>query len=107
MEVDDAQKVGKAIVFGLYDEHLDFLGDLVHQRKLMLREQKRSEMRATLRTGDKVRFVNIRPQYMVGKTGTVQSVGSSKAYVMLDRAIGRFGTERSIGVPLSAIEVVV
>jgi hypothetical protein len=43
-----------------------------------------------LEVGDRVRFTNIKPKYMIGEQGTVTGFASTRVVVKLDRPVGKF-----------------
>lgn len=60
---------------------------------------------ATFRAGDRVKFNDrTRPVYLRGMIGTVESISSSTASVLLDESAGRFRAGVSIRTSLSLID---
>lgn len=80
MERDIARSLINDILDGELDDHLDALIDAAQARK-----DTTAKLRAArLQVGDKVRLMNIRPKYLSGATGTVESKGDTRMRIKLD-----------------------
>lgn len=64
-------QVVTAIVTGAVDGDLDAINQALRDRYKIVRAQKSAIAAATVKVGDKVRIVNLRPKYLAGLTGTV------------------------------------
>jgi hypothetical protein len=56
-----------------------------------------------LGVGDRVRFTNIKPKYMIGETGAITGFRGTKIFVKLDRPNGRFSSGSPILVPATCV----
>lgn len=72
--------VNDAIFRGDYDDHFDSIQQAIKARQGMLEYHKFW----TIKAGDRVRLVNLRPKYMVGATGVVLNKKQSRVTVKLD-----------------------
>jgi hypothetical protein len=88
-----------AALSGDIDEGLDGIIAACGERKKVLSRS----LYYTLNIGDRVRFVNGRPKYMIGVHGTVVGKKQSKLVVDLDETRGRFGS-KGILCPPSCLE---
>ena len=61
------ETVTNAIIDGDFDTDLDNISDVIKSR----REIQTMKKAATFKVGDKVKFVNGRPKYLVGLTATI------------------------------------
>jgi hypothetical protein len=71
---------------GRYDIEMDLLRQAVTDRFNALKEHRAAQHQV----GDKVRLVNIRPKYMVGKIATIKSISRVRASIELDEPESRF-----------------
>ena len=88
-----------SIIKGEHDEYLDNLIQVCQNRK--------RDMAPKIweyKVGDRVRFVNVRPKYLNGATGTVKKINRTKVVVDLDERRERFF--HNITTPLTMIEKV-
>lgn len=97
--------VAKAILQGDHDSDLDALQAAITQRRRMARQANAAVTMASIDEGDTVRFKDIRPKYMIGKTGKVVGKRRTKLLVTLDKPEGRF-SGGPITVPASCVELV-
>ena len=82
----DISELTTNIRSGRYDIEMELLKSAVIYRSKELREHTAAQHKV----GDRVRLVNIRPKYMVGKTATIVSIGRVRASIKLDEPEARF-----------------
>ena len=100
MEKSEYQKqIMFPIMDGLYDEFLDSIILTVKERKRDM-----APRIWEFNTGDRVKFINANPKYLVGAQGTIKKINRTKVVVDLDQQTGRFW--RNITTPLSMLEKV-
>ena len=75
------QEIVNAIIRGEYDEYLNSIKNAIKGRQEMVSRAKFF----TIKMGDRVRLVNLRPKYMVGATGTVLHHNNTRITVRLDQ----------------------
>lgn len=79
------------IAEGKYDNDLDWLIDTIADRHKMLRKMAQQRQLALLKPGDRVRFTNeVRPLYLRGQVGVVQTRRGDKLIVDLEVPAGRY-----------------
>lgn len=76
---------GMDLVDSMEPEELDQLVDYIRVVFKSKRDQNNARTFATLREGDQVRLKNIKPQYLIGMTGVVESKRQTRITVKLDR----------------------
>jgi hypothetical protein len=83
------------IMTGQYDDELEGIIGAINHRRKMLREASAAGVFHTLKPGDKVRLVNLRPKYLVGQTATVVRKNQTRVVVTIDNPPigGRFQGE--------------
>src|SRR4051812_25512468 len=90
------QEVVALIVAGAFDGDLRMIETAIESRRSALD----ALTAASLRPGDRVRTRDVRPRYMCGITGTVESVDGKKVLVDHGRPIGRYGQHVTYSVSL-------
>lgn len=104
----DTVEVLRAIAL-MDSEQIRQVYDAAKQRDKFLRDSARREAVATMRVGDRVELTGLRPQYVNGATGTINSVRNLKFVVVLDENVDprvrlRYGSR--VTVPASGIKAV-
>lgn len=81
--------VASAILNGQLDDDFDIIKEAMNQR----RESKNQLLKASLKVGDRVRFISGRPKYLVGLEAIVRSKKQKRIGIeFVDKtAAGRFG----------------
>jgi hypothetical protein len=92
----------KSIMNGDVDGDFDKIFDAVKARRSIVTRIR--VMTSDIKKGDRVRLVNIRPQYIIGATGTVTTIRQTRAVVKLDTSFPRFGSSPSV--PINCLEKV-
>lgn len=92
------------IINGKYDEELDTIQEAVRQRIRLNRSTEALTNMVEIKIGDTVRFLNIRPKYMVGQEAVVVGKKVSKLVVRLKQPTGRFNGDTTV--PASCVELV-
>jgi hypothetical protein len=87
------------ILSGECDEFLKSIIDTAQLRQTQLKPKIYE-----FNVGQRVKFVNVNPKYLVGAQGTIKRINRTKVVVDLDHQTGRFF--RNISTPLSMIEKV-
>lgn len=88
-----------AALSGDLDDGLDGIIAACNERRVIVSRS----LYHTLKVGDRVRFMNGRPKYMVGVEGTVVGKKQSKLVVDLDESRGRFNG-KGVVCPPSCLE---
>lgn len=85
----------QAVLAGDVDDDLDGISGAINDRRRSLRATQSRLVFHTLKPGDKVRLVNLRPKYLVGEIATVVRKNQTRVVVTLDNPTlsGRFRGE--------------
>lgn len=86
--MEDKDTVGEAIeLVGLMtDQQLNSFVDFIRGEMKDRANRRNRQAKAQLSVGDRVIFAgNLRPQYLIGMTGTVEEIRQSRVSVKLDR----------------------
>lgn len=91
------------IADGKHDNELDWLIGVITDRRKTLRKLAQQRQLTLLKPGDSVRFTpDVRPKYLGGRIGTVQSKRGTKLVVDLEVPAGRYST--GVVVPADLLE---
>lgn len=81
------------IVDNLDDQDFNMLIDYIRFKVKARQKERAARAAADVNIGDRVRLINIKPQYMIGQTGVVESKNQTRFTVKLDRGpIKKFRT---------------
>lgn len=76
---------------GEFDDQIKYMWKLLQERSDHLRDRRAANVLASLSTGDRVKIQNLKPKYIVGYSGTVESIDGDKVTVDLGRQVRRYG----------------
>lgn len=106
----EAQQLVDEILGGSHDDLLDVIQDAIKTRKDAVARTRSS----LLRVGDRVRTTNVRPKYLSGVTGVIESKGNTSIRVRIDgeelaKVKSRGGAryldlDNTLGVPYTCVE---
>jgi hypothetical protein len=92
---------------------IDQLWDILKDKNKTLRAQAKIIARATLSIGDKVTIKDIRPKALVGLSGKVVNIRSTRADVQLDKNLDAWHPAakhvyagKVSGIPLTCLEII-
>ncbi len=98
--IDTAEILG-----GEYDHVLNDLATACRQRRKLLQGAATAMIMAAVKVGDTVRFINIRPKYLMGATAEVIGKRRTKLEVKFDKNYGRYKKGYTVTIPSSCVEI--